>query len=109
VKGEWPKNNVTYYVNGGGIWTAIQMEDVTAVNGIIHYIDRVLGVPYQVKAHTRGLMKIRKNLFGKGSACCKILCRKILLWHFYCVEFFPKKNIFIFMKSRVINFWPNPF
>uniref|UniRef100_A0A914I833 FAS1 domain-containing protein n=1 Tax=Globodera rostochiensis TaxID=31243 RepID=A0A914I833_GLORO len=47
VRGEWPKNNVTYYVVGGGIRTAIQMEDVTAVNGIVHYIDRVLGVPYQ--------------------------------------------------------------
>ncbi|KAL3108416.1 hypothetical protein niasHT_015338 [Heterodera trifolii] len=47
VRGEWPKNNVTYYVIGGGVRTAIQMEDVTAVNGIVHYIDRVLGVPYQ--------------------------------------------------------------
>ncbi|CAK5054579.1 unnamed protein product [Meloidogyne enterolobii] len=46
-KTEWPKNNITYYVIGGGIRTAIQMEDVTATNGIIHYIDRVLGVPYQ--------------------------------------------------------------
>lgn len=47
VRGEWPKNNVTYYVIGGGIKTAIQMDNVAATNGIIHYIDRVLGVPYQ--------------------------------------------------------------
>uniref|UniRef100_A0AC34F412 FAS1 domain-containing protein n=1 Tax=Panagrolaimus sp. ES5 TaxID=591445 RepID=A0AC34F412_9BILA len=46
-KGEWPKNNITYYVIGGGIRTAIQMENIAATNGIIHYIDRVLGVPYQ--------------------------------------------------------------
>lgn len=47
VRGEWPKNNITYYVIGGGIKTAIQMDNVAATNGIIHYIDRVLGVPYQ--------------------------------------------------------------
>uniref|UniRef100_A0A915MNE7 FAS1 domain-containing protein n=1 Tax=Meloidogyne javanica TaxID=6303 RepID=A0A915MNE7_MELJA len=29
------------------LFKQIQMEDVTATNGIIHYIDRVLGVPYQ--------------------------------------------------------------
>ncbi|KAE9547887.1 hypothetical protein FO519_008906 [Halicephalobus sp. NKZ332] len=47
IKGEWPKNNITYYVIGGGIKTAFQMENIAATNGIIHYIDRVLGVPYQ--------------------------------------------------------------
>uniref|UniRef100_A0A7E4V3C3 Fasciclin-1 n=1 Tax=Panagrellus redivivus TaxID=6233 RepID=A0A7E4V3C3_PANRE len=47
IKGEWPKNNITYYVIGGGIKTALQMENIAATNGIIHYIDRVLGVPYQ--------------------------------------------------------------
>lgn len=47
VRGEWPINNITYYVIGGGIKTAIQMDNVAATNGIIHYIDRVLGVPYQ--------------------------------------------------------------
>jgi len=46
IKGEWPKNNITYYVTGGGIRAAIIQEDVAAVNGIVHYIDRVLGVPY---------------------------------------------------------------
>ncbi|KAK5977235.1 Fasciclin-1, partial [Trichostrongylus colubriformis] len=47
VKGEWPKNNITYYVIGGGIKTAIFQDNVAAVNGIVHYIERVLGVPYQ--------------------------------------------------------------
>uniref|UniRef100_A0A8R1IA93 Tyrosine-protein kinase n=1 Tax=Caenorhabditis japonica TaxID=281687 RepID=A0A8R1IA93_CAEJA len=47
VKGEWPANNITYYVIGGGIKTAIMMENVAATNGIVHYIERVLGVPYQ--------------------------------------------------------------
>ncbi|KAI1717966.1 fasciclin domain-containing protein [Ditylenchus destructor] len=47
IRGEWPKNNITYYVIGGGIKTAIQMDNVAGVNGIVHYIDRVLGVPYQ--------------------------------------------------------------
>ncbi len=32
---------------GGGIKTAIIQDNVAATNGIIHYIDRVLGVPYQ--------------------------------------------------------------
>ncbi|VDP11825.1 unnamed protein product [Soboliphyme baturini] len=46
-KVDWPKNNITYYVIGGGVTASIWQEDVAAVNGIIHYIDRVLGVPYQ--------------------------------------------------------------
>lgn len=42
------KSNLSaYYVIGGGIKTAFQMENIAATNGIIHYIDRVLGVPYQ--------------------------------------------------------------
>ncbi|KAK0426866.1 hypothetical protein QR680_009942 [Steinernema hermaphroditum] len=47
VRGEWPKNNITYYVIGGGIKTAIWMDNVAATNGIVHYIERVLGVPYE--------------------------------------------------------------
>ncbi|VDM43514.1 unnamed protein product, partial [Toxocara canis] len=47
IRGEWPKNNITYYVIGGGIRTAIIQDNVAATNGIVHYIDRVLGVPYQ--------------------------------------------------------------
>ncbi|VDO20446.1 hypothetical protein V3C99_003209 [Haemonchus contortus] len=47
IKGEWPKNNITYYVIGGGIKTAIFQDNVAATNGIVHYIERVLGVPYQ--------------------------------------------------------------
>ena len=38
---------LAYYVIGGGIKTAIMMENVACTNGIIHYIERVLGVPYQ--------------------------------------------------------------
>ncbi|CAJ0961491.1 unnamed protein product, partial [Mesorhabditis belari] len=55
VKGEWPKNNITYYVIGGGIRTAIIQDNVAATNGIIHYVERVLGVPYQ------SLWEILKN------------------------------------------------
>uniref|UniRef100_A0A0N5ADG7 Fasciclin-1 n=1 Tax=Syphacia muris TaxID=451379 RepID=A0A0N5ADG7_9BILA len=47
IRGEWPKNNITYYVIGGGVKTAIMQENVAATNGIVHYIERVLGVPYQ--------------------------------------------------------------
>ncbi|VDM64684.1 unnamed protein product [Angiostrongylus costaricensis] len=36
-----------YYVIGGGIKTAIIQDNVAATNGIVHYIERVLGVPYQ--------------------------------------------------------------
>lgn len=36
-----------YYVIGGGVRAAIMMDNVAAVNGIVHYIDRVLGVPYK--------------------------------------------------------------
>uniref|UniRef100_A0A5S6QA86 FAS1 domain-containing protein n=1 Tax=Trichuris muris TaxID=70415 RepID=A0A5S6QA86_TRIMR len=47
IRGEWPKNNITYYVIGGGVKAAVWQEDVSAINGIVHFIDRVLGVPYQ--------------------------------------------------------------
>uniref|UniRef100_A0A915KZ96 FAS1 domain-containing protein n=1 Tax=Romanomermis culicivorax TaxID=13658 RepID=A0A915KZ96_ROMCU len=47
TKGEWPKNNITYYVIGGGVKASIYQEDVAAVNGIVHFVDRVLGVPYE--------------------------------------------------------------
>ncbi|VDK82185.1 unnamed protein product [Litomosoides sigmodontis] len=47
IRGEWPRNNITYYVTGGGVRAAIIMDNVAAVNGIVHYIDRVLGVPYE--------------------------------------------------------------
>lgn len=61
IRGEWPKNNISesdrgarptgtslaYYVIGGGIKTAIFQDNVAATNGIVHYIQRVLGVPYQ--------------------------------------------------------------
>lgn len=36
-----------YYVVGGGIRAAIIQDNVAATNGIVHYIERVLGVPYQ--------------------------------------------------------------
>ncbi|PIO55559.1 hypothetical protein TELCIR_23053, partial [Teladorsagia circumcincta] len=36
-----------YYVIGGGIKTSIFQDNVAATNGIVHYIERVLGVPYQ--------------------------------------------------------------
>lgn len=36
-----------YYVIGGGVKAAVLQDSVAATNGIIHYIDRVLGVPYQ--------------------------------------------------------------
>ena len=32
IRGEWPKNNVTYYVIGGGVKTAIQMVRYTAIS-----------------------------------------------------------------------------
>ncbi|VDN51771.1 unnamed protein product [Dracunculus medinensis] len=47
IRGEWPRNNITYYVVGGGIRAAIIQDNVAATNGIVHYIERVLGVPYQ--------------------------------------------------------------
>ncbi|VDK33509.1 unnamed protein product [Gongylonema pulchrum] len=47
IRGEWPKNNITYYVIGGGVRATILVDNVAAVNGIVHYIDRVLGVPYK--------------------------------------------------------------
>ncbi|VDN03728.1 unnamed protein product, partial [Thelazia callipaeda] len=55
ARGEWPRNNISkkllliiaYCVIGGGIRATILVDNVAAVNGIVHYIDRVLGVPYQ--------------------------------------------------------------
>ena len=39
--------NPAYYVTGGGVQASIRMDNVAGTNGIIHYIDRVLGVPYE--------------------------------------------------------------
>lgn len=43
----WNPYIPAYYVIGGGVRAAIMMDNVAALNGIVHYIDRVLGVPYQ--------------------------------------------------------------
>ncbi|ETN76694.1 fasciclin domain protein [Necator americanus] len=73
VRGEWPKNNITYYVIGGGIKTAIIQDNVAATNGIVHYIERVLGVPYQ------SLWEILRNetRLQRGAVWAKILIPNI--------------------------------
>ncbi|XP_063216884.1 fasciclin-1 isoform X2 [Bacillus rossius redtenbacheri] len=39
-------NNVTLTVEGGGVNATVVQPDIAATNGIVHIIDRVLGVPY---------------------------------------------------------------
>lgn len=39
-------NNRTLSVEGGGVNATVIQEDIAATNGIVHIIDRVLGVPY---------------------------------------------------------------
>lgn len=39
-------NNRTVTVEGGGVNATVIQPDLAATNGIIHIIDRVLGVPY---------------------------------------------------------------
>lgn len=38
--------NSTLTVEGGGVNATVIQENIAATNGIIHIIDRVLGVPY---------------------------------------------------------------
>ena len=40
-----PDDNVTISVEGGGVNATIIQPDIGALNGIVHIIDRVLGVP----------------------------------------------------------------
>ncbi|XP_045469434.1 fasciclin-1 isoform X3 [Harmonia axyridis] len=40
------ENNRTITVEGGGVNTTILQADLAATNGVIHVIDRVLGIPY---------------------------------------------------------------
>lgn len=40
------ENNRTLTVDGGGVNATVIQPDIAAKNGIIHIIDRVLGVPY---------------------------------------------------------------
>lgn len=40
------ENNRTMTVEGGGVNATVLQPDLAATNGIIHVIDRVLGVPY---------------------------------------------------------------
>lgn len=37
----------TLYVDGGGTNATVQIADVTATNGLVHFIDKVLGIPYR--------------------------------------------------------------
>lgn len=39
-------NNRTLTVEGGGVNATVIQPDLAAENGVIHIIDRVLGVPY---------------------------------------------------------------
>lgn len=39
-------NNRTLMVEAGGVKATVIQEDIAATNGVIHIIDRVLGVPY---------------------------------------------------------------
>jgi uncharacterized surface protein with fasciclin (FAS1) repeats len=43
---EGPSGNHTVTVEGGGVNATIITANIGATNGIIHIIDRVLGVPY---------------------------------------------------------------
>lgn len=40
------ESNRTMTVEGGGVNATVLQPDLAATNGIIHVIDRVLGVPY---------------------------------------------------------------
>lgn len=39
-------NNRTLTVEGGGVNATVTQPDLVAENGVVHIIDRVLGVPY---------------------------------------------------------------
>lgn len=39
-------NNKTLSVEGGGVNATVIQPDLAATNGVVHIIDRVLGVPY---------------------------------------------------------------
>lgn len=43
---EGPRGNQTVTVEGGGVNATIITANIAATNGIIHIIDRLLGVPY---------------------------------------------------------------
>jgi len=39
-------NNITLTVEGGGVNATVVEPNIAAINGFVHIIDRVLGVPY---------------------------------------------------------------
>ncbi len=54
-----------YYVIGGGVKAAILQDNVAATNGIIHYINRVLGVPYRTMFDiVRNETELQYDFFG---------------------------------------------
>lgn len=60
-----PEDNVTVSVEGGGVNATIIQADIGALNGIVHIIDRVLGVPTQTvieKLSTDPIMGLTYNL-----------------------------------------------
>ncbi|XP_012054846.1 PREDICTED: fasciclin-1 [Atta cephalotes] len=57
-----PKENQTVTVEGGGVNATIITANIAATNGIIHIIDRLLGVPYTTvldKLRTDPMLKIQ--------------------------------------------------
>jgi uncharacterized surface protein with fasciclin (FAS1) repeats len=39
-------NNITLTVEGGGVNATVVEPNIAAINGFVHIIDRVLGVPF---------------------------------------------------------------
>lgn len=63
---------------GGGIKTAIQMDNVAGLNGIVHYIDRVLGVPYQsLWEIIRDEVQLRKSYEMLNNIQLKVFLKRI--------------------------------
>nr|CAD7574498.1 unnamed protein product [Timema californicum] len=46
IRGDNGDNNITLTVEGGGVNATVIQPNIAATNGIVHIIDRVLGVPY---------------------------------------------------------------
>ncbi|CAG2065848.1 unnamed protein product, partial [Timema podura] len=46
IRGDNGDSNITLTVEGGGVNATVIQPNIAATNGIVHIIDRVLGVPY---------------------------------------------------------------
>ena len=84
--------NITLSVDGGGVNSTISIADIATTDGVIHVIDRILGIPYQNvydKLESDPMLRWVKKL------------QILLFLKEFLSPFLRKKNVFTFIFEGV--------